>query len=137
MSKGFVRVLFRKGTIHNNMFGEPASELHVDISLICRLQVFYNENETLRNLQRVIHESGSFCDGEDPCGCTLKPDQFPIILVTLKKGLDYIVYPTEEERNKLLRQTSVLDEILLELRYNPDAGSRVAEARNRFESVLK
>lgn len=136
MSKGFVRVLFRNGSIQN-IFGEPASELQIEISSIWRFQVFHKEERLLRNLQRVIHELGTFCDAEYTCGCTLKPDQFPLIVVTTKKGLDYIVYPTEEERNKLLRQTSVLDDILLELRYNPDAGSRVAEARNRFESASK
>ena len=79
----------------------------------------------------------------DGCNCPIPKKYFPICIIKLKgkskKRRRYLVYPTKEERNKLLAPKSTTDlhqavqDLTNEMRYNPTAGSHVAEARERFE----
>jgi hypothetical protein len=77
------------------------------------------------------------------CDCQIPVAWFPLITIETHSGDRYLVCPTKEERAKLLgpspieEQMRVLEDILSELRYNPDAGSRVSQARERFYKVAR
>lgn len=68
---------------------------------------------------------------------------FPLIVLKSFYDEHFLVYPTENERSKIIGESAtknvnhLLEEILAELRYNPDAGSRVSEARARFIEKLE
>ncbi len=92
-----------------------------------------------------LRKAYNFCTGECgrtrmTCQCPLPMDYFPLYLVSTTEHMQYLVHPSAEERAKLEtpRQTetqTLLHAILQELRYNPDAGSRVANARAHFTNL--
>lgn len=67
------------------------------------------------------------------CICSIADEFFPIYIVRVG-SYEYLVYPSDEERQKFDKPTiqSTLIDLINEIRYNPFIGSRVQEAKEDF-----
>jgi hypothetical protein len=120
-------------------FAMKPAECYIATSTIKTIEVFTKEMEQHNIIKHfrgnkllcLLAKKEEVCIDYDLCNCEIDASCFPLLVLFTDKHR-YVVYPTPEERNKILHPKSALQDILLELRYNPEAGSRVSEARNDF-----
>ena len=81
-----------------------------------------------------------FSESKDPLYPTVE-SAYPLYILTTKFHETYLMYPDPAEQIKLFPPSpppvDTLQQILLELQYHPDYGSKLPEIKAHFETQIK